>query len=120
MSASVWQRNTWLDGLGDVWAAPCEGDPDPSEGGTTVTGRILIELDPASNGARANTNNEEWLDMPDATVTHVAFFTAQTAGNYRGSAPVPSYDESTQTGGDVVSAGQRYRAKAGTIKLTVS
>lgn len=132
MGASTRTRNQWIDSLPPLWGVPCTGDPGDtatSAAAVAVTGvaRVLVERSAAAAANASNANAEEWPNFPapvspatTTTVKYMAYWDAQTGGNYVGSAPVASFNPATGAGGDPVGQGQTYRAAAGALTFPVT
>jgi hypothetical protein len=98
-----------------VYLASYTSATDRTGGGTESTGgsyaRQAVELDAASGGATANTNNEDFTNMPSSTITDLAIHDHVSAGNMM--------CFGTLNSSVVVPAADTFRVAAGDLTLTV-
>jgi len=108
-------RNTSL-AIAQAYASLHTADPGIT-GANECTGgsygRQTIEFDAASDGATANTNQEEWTSMPACSISYVGLWDASSSGNFLQAGGITGAPKS-------VNSGDTVRAAAGAIDVTLT
>lgn len=99
-----------------VYLALFTADPTDAGTGAEVTGgsyaRQAITFNAPSGGVATNSSQEDYLNMPGATVTHLGLFDAATAGVLLFHGPL--------TESKVVNAGDTFTVNAGDLSVSLA